>query len=58
VTIDAMGCQQSIARKIVDAGAYYVLRVKENQPTPLPNMRERVGIIACDPQGFWGKRVP
>jgi len=33
VTIDAMGCQTEIARKIVDAGADYVLAVKENQPT-------------------------
>ncbi|WP_321899964.1 ISAs1 family transposase [Paraburkholderia heleia] len=28
VTIDAMGCQQDIARKIVDGGADYVLSVK------------------------------
>ena len=33
VTIDAMGCQTEIAQKIVDAGADYVLAVKENQPT-------------------------
>lgn len=33
VTIDAMGCQREIARKIVDSGADYVLAVKENQPT-------------------------
>lgn len=33
VTIDAMGCQVEIARAIVDAGADYVLAVKENQPT-------------------------
>jgi len=32
VTIDAMGCQQVIARKIVTAGADYVLAVKANQP--------------------------
>ena len=31
VTIDAMGCQTAIAQKIVDAGAHYVLAVKENQ---------------------------
>lgn len=31
VTIDAMGCQTAIAEKIVDAGADYVLAVKENQ---------------------------
>ncbi len=33
VTIDAMGCQTEIARKIVDAGADYCLAVKGNQPT-------------------------
>jgi predicted transposase YbfD/YdcC len=33
VTIDAMGCQREIARKIVDGGADYVLAVKDNQPT-------------------------
>lgn len=32
VTIDAMGCQREIAQKIVDAGADYVLAVKDNQP--------------------------
>jgi len=33
VTINAMGCQKAIARKIVDARGDYVLAVKENQPT-------------------------
>jgi predicted transposase YbfD/YdcC len=33
VTIDAMGCQTKIAQAIVDAGADYVLAVKDNQPT-------------------------
>jgi predicted transposase YbfD/YdcC len=33
VTIDAMGCQTEIAQAIVDAGANYVLAVKDNQPT-------------------------
>ena len=32
VTIDAMGCQREIARKIVDKQADYVLAVKGNQP--------------------------
>jgi hypothetical protein len=32
VTIDAMGCQQAIARQIVDQGGNYLLAVKENQP--------------------------
>ncbi len=30
VTIDAMGCQKAIAKKIVDNGADYVLAVKRN----------------------------
>jgi predicted transposase YbfD/YdcC len=33
VTIDAMGCQVDIARKIVDHGADYLLPLKGNQPT-------------------------
>ncbi|MFV0375850.1 MAG: ISAs1 family transposase, partial [Mangrovibacterium sp.] len=32
VTIDAMGCQKSIASKIVKQGADYILAVKGNQP--------------------------
>lgn len=32
VTIDAMGCQQKIAEKIIDGKADYVLAVKKNQP--------------------------
>jgi predicted transposase YbfD/YdcC len=32
VTIDAMGCQKEIAKKIVDAKAHYMLAVKDNQP--------------------------
>src|SRR5699024_3403592 len=31
VTIDAMGCQTTIAQQIVDAGGDYVLALKENQ---------------------------
>ena len=33
VTIDAIGCNRTIAQKIVEAKADYVLQVKENQPT-------------------------
>jgi len=33
VTIDAMGCQVEIARKIVESKADYILAVKGNQPT-------------------------
>lgn len=31
VSIDAMGCQKTIAEQIVDAKAYYILAVKNNQ---------------------------
>lgn len=40
VTIDAMGCQREIARKIIDAGADYLLAVKDNQPTLHREVRE------------------
>lgn len=40
VTIDAMGCQTSIASKIIDRGADYVLAVKENQAHLLDDIRE------------------
>jgi predicted transposase YbfD/YdcC len=33
VTIDAMGCQREIAKKIVERGGDYVLALKGNQPT-------------------------
>lgn len=33
ITIDAMGCQTNIAKKIIAKGANYVLSLKENQPT-------------------------
>jgi len=33
VTIDAMGCQKTIAAALVDGGADYVLALKENPPT-------------------------
>ena len=33
VTIDAMGCQKEIAKKITGAGGDFVLAVKDNQPT-------------------------
>jgi predicted transposase YbfD/YdcC len=32
VSIDAMGCQKEIAKKIVNGGGDYVLAVKDNQP--------------------------
>lgn len=33
VTIDAMGCQEDIAQKIIELGGDYVLALKDNQPT-------------------------
>jgi predicted transposase YbfD/YdcC len=33
VTLDAMGCQKEIARKIIERGGQYVLALKDNQPT-------------------------
>lgn len=39
VTIDAMGCQKEIAEQILEAGADYVLTVKDNQANLLEDMR-------------------
>jgi len=33
ITIDAMGCQKAITKKVINKGADYVIAVKENQPT-------------------------
>ena len=33
ITIDAMGCQKKIAKKILDKKANYILAVKDNQPS-------------------------
>src|SRR6266446_4047599 len=40
VTIDAMGCQKEIAATIKEAGADYVLAVKDNQPTLHHDIRQ------------------
>jgi len=42
VTLDAMGCQKEIARKIVDGGGDYVLTVKENQERLLEDIQATV----------------
>src|SRR4051794_20896764 len=39
VTIDAMGCQKAIARKVVDQGGHYALTVKDNQEHLLEDIR-------------------
>jgi len=42
VTIDAMGCQKEVARKIVDGGGDYVLAVKGNQGHLLEDIQATV----------------
>ena len=39
VTIDAIGTHESIAKAVREAGAEYILPVKENQPTMLDDIR-------------------
>jgi predicted transposase YbfD/YdcC len=46
VTIDAMGCQKDIARKIKHRGGHYILTVKENQEHLLADIQESLA------QGF------
>lgn len=40
VTIDAMGCQKSIAEQIIESGADYVLAVKNNQEQLYENIED------------------
>lgn len=40
VTIDAMGCQEEIARKIIEQQADYILAVKENQKQLYQNIED------------------
>ena len=42
VTIDAMGCQKAIASKIIERGGNYALPVKDNQPTLLAEIKEKI----------------
>ena len=49
VTIDAMGCQTEIARKIVGSQADYVLAVKRNQPSLFEAMEEYFNWAENDP---------
>ncbi len=39
VTMDAMGCQKTIARQIAEAGADYVLALKDNHPALCEDVR-------------------
>jgi predicted transposase YbfD/YdcC len=40
VTIDAMGCQKAIARKVVDRGGHYALTVKDNHEHLLEDIQQ------------------
>jgi predicted transposase YbfD/YdcC len=48
VTLDAMGCQKSIAEKIVAKQADYVLAVKENQGHLLEEIRDSFRMLPAD----------
>ena len=48
VTIDAMGCQRSIAEKIVERKADYILAVKENQPLLRDDIEDSFRMLAAD----------
>lgn len=45
VTIDAMGCQKEIARKILTKKADYVLAVKNNQPELMDDIQDSFRIL-------------
>src|SRR5262245_20685268 len=47
VTIDAMGCQREIARKVIDKKADYILALKGNQGS----LREDVELFAAEQKG-------
>ena len=52
VTIDAMGCQKAIAKKIIAEGADYILAVKDNQPTLLEDIQKTIGTaLDSGPEG-------
>lgn len=48
VTIDAMGCQRSIARQIIEKQADYVLAVKENQGHLYEEMKDSFRMLPAD----------
>ena len=48
VTIDAMGCQRSLARQIVENKADYLLAVKENQADVLAEVKDSFRMLAAD----------
>lgn len=48
VTLDAMGCQRSIARQIIEKKAEYVLAVKENQGLLHEQIRDSFRMLPAD----------
>ena len=48
VTIDAMGCQRTIAARIVDKKADYILAVKDNQQLLLEDIKDSFRMLAAD----------
>jgi predicted transposase YbfD/YdcC len=52
VTIDAMGCQKTIARKITEQGGDYILTVKDNQEHLLTDIQQ--SISEASEQNFAG----
>ena len=54
ITIDAMGCQKSIAAEIVEQGAEYILALKDNQG----NLFEDVKLLFDDLEGSEYKAYP
>jgi predicted transposase YbfD/YdcC len=48
VTIDAMGCQRSIAAKIAAKQADYILAVKDNQGTLMEGIKDSFQMLAAD----------
>jgi predicted transposase YbfD/YdcC len=48
VTIDAIGCQKSIAQQIVTQQADYILAAKENQPSLLADIKDSFKMLVAD----------
>ena len=53
VTIDAMGCQQAIAKKIIDQKADYILSVKDNQEQLLEDIEDEFRFGKNIPYHLW-----
>ena len=47
VSIDAMGCNATVAQSILDAGADYLLAVKDNQPTLHADIKSYFDTAPC-----------